>query len=70
MFPLSLTLLGSLFHSMGPMMLKDLKVKVFLSVVGMTSLSMMLLDLRVWVVCGNLVKRFIRYSSASPLKEV
>ena len=49
MLLLSLALLGSLFHSTGPMTLKDLEAKVFLSVLGMTSLSLMLLDQRVWV---------------------
>ena len=55
---------------MGPATLKDLDAKICLTVLGTTSLSFMLLDLRLWVNSVHLTSRFIRYSGASPLRHL
>ena len=61
---------GSLFLSVSPTTLKDLAAKVCLTVLGMTSLSFMLLDLRLWVCLVHLTSRFIKYTGGSPLRHL
>ena len=61
---------GSLFQSVSPATLKDLPANICLTVLGVTSLSFMLLDLGLWFPLEHLTSRFIQYSGASPLRHL
>ena len=67
---LSFIWLGNLFQSVGPATLKGLDAKVCLTVLGITSLSFMLLHLKLCVHSVNLTSGFVRYSGASPLRHL
>ena len=67
---LSFIWLSNLFKSVGPAILKDLDAKVCFTILGITGLSFMLLDLRLCVHSVHLTSRFIRHSEASPLRHL
>ena len=62
--------MGRLFQTLGPTTLKALSAKVFFPVLGTISLSIIASDLRPSLFGINVIRRFCRYSGASPCRHL